>query len=222
MTRRAVLLWSGGKDSCLALWELQRTREVEVAALLTTCTEADDCVSVHAVPRVLIEQQAASLNLALHVVRVPANPSNAEYERRMSAALLDLRDHGITDVVAGDLFLQDLRQYREALWKRLNLSGVFPLWRKETRTLAQTFVNDGFEAVTVCVDTAVLDSSFAGQPITHQFLSRLPIGVDPCGENGEYHSFVFNGPIFRRPIAIHFGEVGTRGRFSFCPLAGKS
>ena len=222
METKAILLWSGGKDSCLALAALRKRSDIEVVGLLTTCLETDGSVSMHAVPRALIERQAASVKLPLHVVEVPAAPTNLEYEARMSRAMRALREQGIRCIAAGDLFLQDLRDYRETQWARLGMAGLFPLWGKETGALARDFIDAGFKALTVCVDTSILDPSFAGQPITHEFLARLPAGADPCGENGEYHSFVFEGPIFCEPIAIEAGAIVTRDRFSFCELAPRS
>lgn len=249
METKAILLWSGGKDSCLALAALQQRGDVEVAGLLTTCTEMDLRVSAHGVPLRLIEQQGVSLDLPVHVVKVSAHSTNHEYEARMSQALLALRDKGIACIAAGDIFLEDLRDYRQAHWARLGMTPLFPLWQKETQSLMHEFIDAGFKAITVCVDRNAfahpvgrasvepgntrnrLDgvspyhhepASFVGQLITHNFLSRLPAGVDPCGENGEYHSFVFAGPIFREPIALDIGNIVTRDRFSFCEIAPRS
>lgn len=222
MKTKVILLWSGGKDSCLAFAALREMSGIEIVGLLTTCTEADARVTMHSVPRQLIEQQAASVGVALHVVDVPEEPTNLQYETRMSRALLALRETGINCIAAGDIFLQDLRDYREGQWAKFGLRGVFPLWQRETAALAHEFIDSGFKAISVCIDTDVLDVSFAGQLLTHDFLARLPAGVDPCGENGEYHTLVFDGPIFRTPIPITTGAVTTRGRFCFAEVAPQS
>lgn len=140
----------------------------------------------------------------------------------MSEKLVALREQGINTIAAGDIFLQDLRDYREARWAKLGMSALFPLWLKDTRSLAREFIDIGFKAITICVDTTMLDSSFAGQLITPEFLARLPEGVDLCGENGEYHSFVFDGPTFREPISVEVGKIVTRGRFCSCELGATS
>ncbi|HEX3430958.1 MAG TPA: diphthine--ammonia ligase [Rhizomicrobium sp.] len=211
-----IVSWSGGKDSALALYEVQKTRPVE--ALLTTITRDFDRISMHGVRRVLLEQQAASLGLPLREVLISKGAGNDEYEASFGAALADPRDRGIDSVVFGDLYLADIRAYRDALLARHAMRGLYPLWGRNTAELIRDFLALGFCAAVVCVDPAKLDSSFAGRVIDDAFLSDLPRNVDPCGENGEFHTFVYDGPNFRRPIAFGFGEIVPRDGFWFADL----
>lgn len=217
---KILLAWSGGKDSALSLYEITRKQEFEILALLTTITRDYDRVSMHGVRRVLLEQQAAAAGFALEQVYIPANSSNQEYESRMKEALAKYHSRGITGVAFGDIFLEDLRKYREKRLSELGLRGIFPLWRQETAELARAFIAEGFRAVTASVDHKFLDQSFVGREFDHQFLSDLPKGVDPCGENGEFHSFVYAGPIFNKTILVQKGEVVFReNRFYYCDLS---
>ena len=219
MTRKVILSWSGGKDSALALHELQKTGQYEIAALLTTVAADGGRVSMHGVRRVLIEQQAESLGLSLEEVSIPADASNEEYGARMRALLERYAEDGVSAVAFGDIFLEDVRAYREEKLALAGMQGVFPLWGRDTAALARAFIDLGFRAVTTCVDSDVLDRSFVGRVIDGRFLSQLPPTVDPCGENGAFHSFVYDGPPFRRPIAYTKGEVVLReGRFYCCDL----
>ena len=216
---RVVMSWSGGKDGALALAQLLEDGRFEVAALLTTVTTDYDRISMHGVRRSLLEQQAASLGLPLEIVPISKNASNDEYESSMARMLQKHRDSGVTAVAFGDIFLEDLRKYREDKLKLADMSAVFPIWKRETRELARSFISRGFRAITTCVDTAALDGRFVGREIDEGFLLELPAGVDPCGENGEYHSFVYAGPIFSTPIRVVTGEKVLRdGRFLFCDL----
>ena len=213
-----VLAFSGGKDSSLTLHELRRDGRFEVAGLVTTVTEGYGRISMHGVRRCLLHEQAASIGVPLTEVTIPPRASNEVYERAMGEALVRFRKDGIRRVAFGDLFLEDVRDYRLRQLEALGLECVFPLWGRPTAALARTFVDDGFRARIVCLDPAALDASFAGRAFDDAFLADLPDGVDPCGENGEFHTFVFDGPIFRRPLAVSVGEVVERDGFWFCDL----
>lgn len=219
MAERILLSWSGGKDSALALYELQCSKEFEVVALLTTVTRDYDRISMHGVRRVLLERQAASLGLPLEIVFITKNASNAEYESKMQAVLEKHGCDGVKGVAFGDIFLEDLRKYREDNLAKLGMRGIFPLWKRETNAMARHFMALGFRTVIACVDSQALDSRFVGREFDAQFLSDLPAGVDPCGENGEFHSFVYAGPIFREKIVCQRGEITFRdNRFYYCDL----
>ena len=213
-----VMSWSGGKDSCIALYEMQKGQDYRVAALLTTLTREYDRISMHGVRRVLLEKQAASLGLPLHEIFISKDASNEEYEMKMGEAFLAHGDQGIGLVVFGDLFLEDIRTYREQFLARHNMRGLFPLWKRDTSSFIREFIELGFKAVVTCVNSNVLDQSVAGRLIDEDFLASLPREVDPCGENGEYHSFVFDGPIFAEAVKFHIGEVVLREGFWFRDL----
>jgi uncharacterized protein (TIGR00290 family) len=216
MRERILLSWSGGKDSCLTLAELLRDETRSVAALLTTVTEGYDRVSMHGVRRTLLEQQAAALGLPLQVASIPQNASNQTYESRMEVAFEQFRTEGVTAIAFGDLFLADVRRYREEWLARTGMMPVFPIWHCDTRDLAFRFIDQGFKAVLTCVDTRVLDCSFAGRTFDRGLLADLPTTTDPCGENGEFHTFVYGGPIFHRDIPVTRGEVVQRDAWCFC------
>ncbi len=218
MAEDILFCWSGGKDSAMALHALQSEREYRVTGLLTTITEIYDRVSMHGVRRVLLERQAASIGLPLHVVPIPPQCVNATYELRMKEALTEHLAAGVKNVAFGDIFLEDLRVYRERNLDLLNMKGVFPIWMCDTRELADEFLHLGFKAIAVCIDPRVLDPSFAGRMLDESFFADLPPGVDPCGENGEFHSFVFDGPVFRTPVRFVSGEKVLREGFWFCDL----
>ena len=214
-----LMSWSGGKDSALALYEILKNPNLRVAALLTTLTEGYDRISMHGVRRELLEQQAAALGLPLEKIFISQKASNDEYEANMRQALVKYKAAGVTAVAFGDIFLEDLRRYREDKLAELDLKGLFPIWKKDTRDLALSLTALGFKAVITCVDTTLLPGSFAGREIDAQFLSELPPGVDPCGENGEFHSFVSEGPLFSHKVAYTLGEIVLReNRFSYCDL----
>ncbi len=218
-TREKILLsWSGGKDSAMTLYEIQQDRRYEIVALLTTVTEGYDRISMHGVRRALLERQAESLGVGLETVYIPPRSTNEIYESRMAEALGKYQREGIQAVAFGDLFLEDIRRYREENLAKRGMRGVFPIWKRDTTELARTFIRLGFKALTICVDPRVLDPSFAGQMINEDFLRRLPPHVDPCGENGEFHSFVFGGPLFREEVRFTVGETVTRDSFCFCDL----
>ncbi len=213
-----VLCWSGGKDSALALDRLRQSGRYRVAALLTTVTEDYDRVSMHGVRRALVERQAAALGLSLQQVRIPAGCVNSQYEERMGAAMAHAHSQGIEGVAFGDIFLEDVRHYREANLARAGMHGVFPLWKLPSTELAREFLRLGFQAVVVVVDASKLDRSFAGRVFDETFLRDIPAGVDPCGENGEFHTFVSDGPGFRAPVKFRMGEIVVRDTFYFCDL----
>lgn len=219
MKEKVLFSWSGGKDSAMALQELRSNLDYEVAALLTTVTEDYDRIAMHGIRRVLLEQQAESLGLQLIKVMIPAKCSNDEYESKMRAMMEQCKADGINYVAFGDLFLEDLKKYREDNLALIGMKALFPIWKRDTRRLSHEFPEMGFKAVLTCVDTQVLDGSFAGRYYDEQLLSDLPANIDPCGENGEFHSLCFDGPIFRHHIAHTLGEVVLRdNRFNFCDV----
>ncbi|RYY89984.1 MAG: adenine nucleotide alpha hydrolase [Chitinophagaceae bacterium] len=203
----AFLNWSGGKDSALAL-QAARRQGIAVGRLLT-CLH-NDRVSMHGVPRALLERQADALGLPVTLCTLPDNPSMKLYEQALHVAHAGLRAEGCDTALYGDLFLEDLRHYRNGLLERDSLRGVYPLWGADTRALAESFVRDGFRAVIVSVNESLLPRSFCGRALDASFLRDLPEGVDPCGENGEYHSFVWDGPVFREPVAFTRGAIVQR------------
>jgi uncharacterized protein (TIGR00290 family) len=221
MPEDVLFCWSGGKDSAIALHALQSARGYRVTALLTTVTGEYDRISMHGVRRVLLERQAESIGLPLHAVQIPPQCINAIYEAQMKEALDQHLARGVQRVAFGDIFLEDLRVYRERNLAQLGMEALFPIWKRDTRELARHFLRLRFQAITVCVDPRVLDSSFAGRVLDETFFADLPPGVDPCGENGEFHTFVFDGPIFRTPVPYVVGETVVRDGFCFCDLLPK-
>ena len=212
-----ALSWSGGKDSALALRAL-RDEQAEPVALITTFTEDYDRISMHAVRLELARGQAEAAGVPLVEVGIPAACPNDVYEELMARALETPPLEGVGAVAFADLFLEDIRAYREERLAGAAREALFPLWGKDTDELAHEFVDAGFEAVLVCVDPTQLDPSFAGRSFDEALLADLPPGVDPCGENGEFHTFVYAGPIFKRPIAVTRGETVERDGFVFCDL----
>ena len=203
----------------MALYELRKQGGFQIAALLTTVTGDYDRISMHGVRRSLLEQQAAAIGLPVEEVILPKGSSNEDYEIQMAEVLTRYKDQGVRSVVFGDIFLEDLRQYREQNLAKLGMEAIFPLWKRDTAQLMGTLISLGFKARTVCVDTHVLGREFVGRVINEQFIADLPAGVDVCGENGEYHSFTYQGPIFERSIACEPGETVLRDdRFYYCDL----
>ena len=213
-----VLSWSGGKDSALALHELLMDPAVDVRGLLTTVTDGYDRVSMHGVRTSLVAAQAAALEIPLWTVRIPPAATNEQYERAMVEVLTAVRRDGIEAIAFGDLFLTDVRAYRERLVAGTGLRPVFPLWGKATVDLAQRFVSCGFRAVVVCVDPRQVDVSHCGAEFDKSLLGALPGSADPCGERGEFHTFVYDGPMFGQPIVTQRGIVVEREGFFFCDL----
>jgi len=212
-----ALSWSGGKDSALALWTLRR-QAPQPEALITTVTEGYDRISMHGVRRELLARQADALGTPLVEIAIPPACVNEVYEARMAGAFAVPPLSDVEAVAFGDLFLEDVRAYREARLAAAGKRGLFPLWGRNTGELARAFIAAGFEAIIVCLDPRALDPSFAGRIYDERLLAELPAGVDPCGENGEFHTFVHAGPLFAAPIACETGEVVERDGFVFCDL----
>jgi len=213
-----LFCWSGGKDSAVALHTLLQQKQFHVAALLATVTEGYDRIAMHGVRRELLHRQADSLHLPLHEVSIPPQCVNPIYEARMEQALRLFYGQGVRKVALGDVFLEDLRAYREKNLARIGMTALFPIWKRNTRELIRYFHEQHFRAIAACVDSKVLDPSFAGRELNESFFRDLPPHADPCGENGEFHTFVFDGPIFQFPIPIRAGEVVNRDGFIFCDL----
>ncbi|MDO8427828.1 MAG: ATP-binding protein [Candidatus Diapherotrites archaeon] len=219
MAEKIVFAWSSGKDSSMALHVLRAQSQFKILALLTTVTQDYDRISMHGVLRVLLEQQAESIGIPLDLVYISKNSSNQEYETQMNEKLLYYKNQGISGVAFGDIFLEDLKKYREENLAKLGLLGIFPVWKRNTLELANAFIGLGFKAIITCIDSKVLGKEFAGREFNKQFLADLPSTVDPCGENGEFHSFVYAGPIFKTKISFNKGEIVLRdNRFYFCDL----
>jgi uncharacterized protein (TIGR00290 family) len=206
---KVIVSWSSGKDSALALYEVMHNPEYDVIGLLTTINRSTNWVSMHNVHRHLVERQAASIGLPLEVVSFYPADAKKSYETSMRKALSKYQRQGVTAVVSGDIYLEDLRKNREDKLAQIGLGSIFPLWERVTRELAETLVKTGFRTVITSVDTEVLSRDYLGQVIDAQFLASLPAGVDPCGENGEYHSFVFDGPFFQEPVQFTLGKISS-------------
>jgi uncharacterized protein (TIGR00290 family) len=216
---QVVLSWSGGKDSAMAAYHLLASQKYEIATLLTTVTEDFDRISMHGVRRDLLAQQAESLAIPLHEIMIPKDCPNEIYEARMREALTHSKARGITKIAFGDLFLDDVKQYRDERLAQAGMTGLYPIWMRDTDELVRTFIGLGFKAILACVDTQAIDASFAGREIDYQLLRDLPENADPCGENGEYHSFVYAGPIFKKVIPCRAGErVMRAARFNYCDI----
>jgi uncharacterized protein (TIGR00290 family) len=225
MAQPVLMAWSGGKDSALALQEVLRDERYRVVALVTTVTAGYDRISMHGVRRGLLHRQARALGLPLEEVVISPDASNEEYERQMEAMLTGARARfaGLEAVVFGDLFLADIRTYRERMLARIGMRGLFPLWLRDTRSLAADFIRQGYRAVLACVDSQVLSGAFAGREFDEALLADLPPGVDCCGENGEFHTFVYAGPIFDGSVPHRRGEIVVREeRFVYCDLVETS
>ena len=221
-----LVSWSSGKDSTLALERLLADPQVRVVGLLTTVSPQYDRVSIHGVRRSIVRRQAELLGFPLTEVELPPSPDNATYEAAFAATLAAVRraQPDLETIAFGDLFLEEVRAYRERLLARLGWTGSYPLWGEPTAALAQYFIDRGYRAVLTCVDTTQLDASFAGREFDRELLRDLPAGVDPCGERGEFHTCAYAGPLFREPIPVRRGErVLREGRFQYCdvvPLLG--
>ena len=218
---KILFSWSGGKDSAISLYEIQRSQNYEILALLTVITADYDRVSLHGVPRILVEQQAKSLGLPIEEVFISRDSSNEEYESKMREILTRFKQAGVFSVVFGDVFLEEVRRYREDNLSQVGMKGIFPVWGRNTAELSRSFVNLGFKAIVTCVDAKVLGEKFLGRVLDKHFLAELPPNVDPAGENGEFHSFVFDGPIFKERIGYTLGEQVLRDSFYFCDLLPK-
>lgn len=210
--------WSSGKDSAMALHVARRDGDVEVVGLLTTMNASAERVAMHAVRRSLLDAQATQLGLPLHLIELPEHCSNEVYEEQMSYAIRAAKDDDVECFIFGDLFLEDVRQYREVQLHDTGITPLFPLWQVPTLSLATSLIADGVRAVITCVDPRQLSPSFVGRLFDVEFLKDLPPGVDPCGERGEFHTFVFDAPDFSSVINIEMGEVVTRDGFVFCDV----
>src|SRR5262245_37806341 len=221
MSSRVLLSWSSGKDSAWALHVLRQQPNVEVVGLLTTFNEVADRVAMHAVRRSLVEAQAAAAKLPLLQLSLPFPCSNAEYENKMRGMIRRAREQGVTHVAFGDLFLQDVREYRIRMLSNTGIEPLFPLWcsAADTHALARTMLGNGLRAVLTCVDPKQLQETFAGRAYDATLLSDLPAAVDPCGERGEFHTFCFAGPMFGWEIGVQVGETVSRDGFCFTDLA---
>lgn len=211
---KAWLSWSSGKDSAFALQVLRQQGDVDVVGLLVTVNESSDRVAMHEVPRALVAAQAERLDLPLRVVELPFPCPNDVYEARVGAAIGEARHDGVSFMAFGDLFLADIRAYREEMLADSGLSPIFPLWDRPTKDLAHEMIGSGLRAVITAVDTAQLDGRFAGRPFDAAFLTDLPTSVDACGERGEFHTFVWDAPTFRSPIPVSVGEAVERHGFA--------
>jgi uncharacterized protein (TIGR00290 family) len=218
MTSALALSWSGGKDSALALWVLGREHGIAPRALITTVTDAYDRVSMHGVRRSVVARQASAVGVPLVEIEIPAGCTNDVYEQRITDALASEPLRSVDAVAFGDLFLEDIRSYREDHLATVGKTGCFPLWHRDTTRLAHEFIAAGFEAIIVCLDPGKLDRSFAGRRFDDSLLADLPRDVDPCGENGEFHTFVYAGPVMADPIDVQVGETVERDGFVFTDL----
>jgi len=221
MKEKILLSWSGGKDSAMALYEIQKGRNYDISALLTTITDDYDRISIHGVRRVLLEQQAKSLGHPLQKVLIPKRSTNEIYEARINAVLASHKEQGIDSVAFGDLFLGDIKKYRQAHLAKIGMQGLFPIWQRDTTEMLKTFLQLGFKAIIVCVDLRTLAGSFVGKMIDGKFLDELPSNIDPCGENGEFHTFVFDGPIFDEEVKFALGKTVVKNDSCFCDLLPK-
>ncbi len=207
MKPQALFNWSSGKDSALALYKILQKNQYEVSTLLTSINEEFQRVSMHGVHVSLLEKQAESLRIPLVKMELPKEPSMEEYQKIMGNTMAEIQALGVTHSIFGDIFLEDLRKYREQQLNAIGMQAVFPLWKKDTSILIREFLDLGFKTIVTCVNGSYLDKGFAGRMIDHDFIKDLPENVDPCGENGEFHTFTFDGPIFKTPVAFEIGET---------------
>jgi uncharacterized protein (TIGR00290 family) len=216
--RKTLLSWSSGKDSAWALKVLRQRSDVEVVGLMTTINQLYQRISIHAVRLELLRLQAEALGLPLRLIDLPSPCTNTQYESAMEKFIAESKREGIECLAFGDLFLEDIKQYREAKLSGTGITPLFPIWRMPTDKLAAEMISGGLRAVITCVDPAKLPVGFAGREFNHEFLSALPEDVDPCGERGEFHTFAFDGPVFKAPLAIEVGEVTQRDAFVYADV----
>lgn len=205
MSYKTFFNWSSGKDSALALYNILQDHDCQVDLLLTTVNHDHDRVTMHGVRRELILKQAKEIGISIEFIELPKQTDFNLYENKISEKLVELKTRGFESAVYGDIYLEDLKQYRDKNLEKIGLQGVYPLWQKDTRELMQYFIKKGFRAVVTCVKD--LDKSFVGREIDQSFLDELPIDIDPCGENGEFHTFCYDGPIFKQPINYKKGDI---------------
>lgn len=210
MKNKALFNWSSGKDSALALYRILKDSEFEISCLLTSVNQQFQRISMHGVRVALLQQQAQSIGLPLEIMQIPEMPTMEVYEKVMEETLQKLKNLGVTHSIFGDIFLEDLRKYREDQLAEIEFKAVFPLWKIPTQDLIQEFITLGFKTIVVCVNERYLDKSFVGRVIDQDFINDLPGNVDVCGENGEFHTFTFDGPIFSKPIEFEIGEIVYR------------
>lgn len=207
MKPKAIFNWSSGKDSALALYKIVKENTFEVTSLLTSVNEEFQRISMHGVHIDLLQQQASSLGIPLMLMQIPREPSMEQYREIMISTMDTIKSQGNTHSIFGDIFLEDLRKYREEQLQAIGMEAVFPLWKQNTLDLIHEFLALGFKTIVTCVNETYLDKSFAGRIIDQDFINDLPENVDPCGENGEFHTFTFDGPIFKQPISFEIGET---------------
>jgi uncharacterized protein (TIGR00290 family) len=212
---KTFLSWSSGKDSAYALWTLQRDPGIELLGLLTSVNSSVDRVSMHAVRSTVLQAQADAAGLPVLTIPLPDPCTDEQYRAEMSRAIDEVTRRGVQAIAFGDLFLEDVRAYREAQMAGTGITPLFPLWGRPTKALAEEMIEAGFQAIVTCVDTEQLDRSFVGRAFDRRLLDDLPVGVDPCAENGEFHTVAVAGPMFAAPLAVEIGEVVERERFVF-------
>ena len=210
MKKKAIFNWSSGKDSALTLYKIQQENEYEIVTLLTSVNSQYQRISMHGVRIELLEKQAELIGLPLTKMMIPEMPTMEIYDEVMRKTMLEFKEKGIDYSIFGDIFLEDLRKYREDKLALANFKGVFPLWKKDTKALIQEFLKLGFKTIIVCVNEKYLGKEFVGRVIDENFINDLPPNVDPCGENGEFHTFTFDGPIFSKPVSFEVGEIVYR------------
>lgn len=228
--KKAYLNWSSGKDAALALYRIRQQGELNIGKLLTTINSDLDRISMHGLRKELLFAQVQQIGLPLKLVSLPGTVSSEVYNQKMQSVVEDLKQEGFTHSVFGDIFLEDLKKYREEQLAQVGLKAVFPLWMNDTAKLIREFIEIGFKAIVVCANSRLLDPSFCGRIIDETFIKDLPEGVDPCGENGEFHTFVFDGPLFKAPVTFEIGEKMEKEykpskdwdtRFCYCDLIPK-
>jgi len=219
MMEQILFSWSGGKDSAMALKFLLEEDRCNIVSLMTTITKDYDRVSMHGFRRSLLEAQALSLGIPLYEINIPARCTDRDYAQKMQEAMDHWKQKGVTAVAFGDIHLADIRTYREEKLSAAGMSALFPLWGMDTKDIVRTFLDEKFRGIITCVDTTQLDRAFAGREMDASFFRDLPTAADPCGEKGEYHSFVFDGPVFSNPVEFRKGDTVLRDdRFFFCDL----
>jgi uncharacterized protein (TIGR00290 family) len=216
--QKLILSWSGGKDSAMSLYELRRGKRYEVVGLLTTVTQDYDRISMHGVRSILLEQQAEAVGVPLRKILIPKTCTNEIYERLMAEEMEQLKREGVFLVAFGDIFLQELKDYREKNLAKAGMKGIFPVWKRNSRELVESFIKLRFKSIITTCDPRVIGENFCGRKINKRFLAELPASVDPAGENGEYHSFTFDGPIFKQSVRFNIGEKVLRDGYWFCDL----
>ncbi|HMH43941.1 MAG TPA: hypothetical protein VK557_10695 [Pyrinomonadaceae bacterium] len=218
MPKKTLLSWSSGKDSAWALHVLRQQSEVEVVGLMTTVNQLYQRIAIHAVRLELLQHQAEAVGLPLHIIDLPYPCTNAQYEAAMEKFIAEAKQQNIECMAFGDLFLADVKEYREAKLAGTGITPLCPIWLTPTNKLAKEMIASGVRAVVTCIDPRQLDASFAGREFNEQFLSDLPQNIDPCGERGEFHTFVFDGPMFTKPVPIEVGEITEREGFVYADV----